>query len=93
MAARIACHLPRRAHAAPILEKLGLESLATRREDHMLKIIDSIIQNKCHPALTNTFTQDTDGRLANDATARIQIGGKRFSVVGKEVFNKKYFPD
>ena len=62
-------------------------------DENMLKIINSIIQNKCHPALTNTFTQDTDGRLVNDATARIQIGGKRFSVVGKEVFNKKYFPD
>jgi hypothetical protein len=91
--ARIASHLPRRAHAAPILEKLGLEPLDSRRENHVLKIVNSIIQKDCHPALRDLFTLDADGRLVNDSAARIKIGEKRFSVVGKEIYNKKFFPD
>ena len=44
-------------------------------------------------ALSVIFTYDTDGRLINDANARINIGMKRFCVVGKEIYNKKFFPD
>ena len=93
LGARIASHLPRRAHAAPILEKLGLEPLDSLRENHMLKIVNSIIQKDCHPALRELFALDANGRLVNDSTARIKIGEKRFSVFGREIYNKKFFPD
>ena len=93
MGARIASHLPRRAHAAPILEKLGLEPLDSRRENRVLKIVNSIIQKDCHPALRELFALDADARLVNDSTARIKIGEKRFSAVGKKIYNKKFFPD
>ena len=92
MGALIASHLLRRAHAVPILEKLGLESLDILRENHVLKIVNSI-QRNCHPALRGLFTLDTDGRLINDSTSRIKIGQKRFSVVGAEIYNKKFFSD
>ena len=59
----------------------------------MLKIVNSIIQKDCHPALRDLFTLDDDGRLVNDFTARIKIDEKRFSFVGREIFNKKFFPD
>ena len=93
MAARIACHLPRRAHAAPILKQLRLESLESRREARVLKVIDSILRQDCHPAIASIFQRDTDGRLINDATARIKVGHKRFSMFGKEVYNKKFYPE
>ena len=93
IAARIACHLPRRAHAAPILKQLRLESLESRREARVLKVIDSILRQDCHPAIASMFQRDTDGRLINDATARIKVGHKRFSMFGKEVYNKKFFPE
>ena len=93
MGARIASHLPRRAHAAPILEKLGLDPLDIRRENHVLKIVNSIMQKNCNPALRDLFKLESYGRLINDFTARIKIGEKQFSVVGRVIYNKTFFLD
>ena len=77
----------------PILKQLRLEPLESRREIRVLKVIDSILRQDCHPAVANMFQCDTDGHLINDATARIKVGHKRFSMFGKEIYNKKFFPE
>src|SRR3989441_2145082 len=87
IARRIICNEERDAHAAPLLQKLGLQSLEKRRETKILKTVDNILSNNCHPHLANMFQLDVNGQLANNETTRITFGKKRFCIYAKEHYN------
>ena len=81
------CHVPRDAHSEPLLAALRLESLESRRNSHAVRLIDAILAGSAHPALTCLFNRDSDGRIVNSSTARTGLGGRRFSVQGKNIYN------
>ena len=87
IASRIIFNEARDAHAAPLLQKLGLQSLDERRTLKILKTVDKILDNKCHPYLTNMFSLDNDGLVANNESFRTTFGKKRFSIYAKDLYN------
>ena len=89
MASRVICKAPRNTHSAPLLETLKLDSLQDRRQDHIVRLVDSILAGDTHPALLDMFQQATDGSAVNDQTARIGIGRRRFSIFAKETYNQR----
>ena len=88
IASRIICNEKRDAHAAPLLLKLGLQSIQERRERKILKTVDKILTNDCHPYLANMFYLNNSAELMNNETARITFGKKRFSIYAKTYYNK-----
>ena len=86
-ASRVICRVPRDAHSEPLLTALRLESLESRRNSHAVRLIDAILAGSAHPALTCLFNRDSDGRIVNSSTARTGLGGRRFSVQGKNIYN------
>ena len=87
MASRIICQVPRLTHSAPLLDSLHLESLGKRREDHVIKLVDDILNGRTHPALLRMFWKDNTGVIINDNQARIGIGRRRFSIFAKNIVN------
>ena len=85
---RLICRAPRQAHSAPLLEALNIEPLSERRSQHILELVNNIVQGKTHPALRDMFQRDPEGNIVNDSTARIQIGKRRFSIYAKNLANK-----
>jgi hypothetical protein len=75
------------AHSTPLLAALGLESLPSRREKHVLKLIDSIIQGNSHLAFSDFFSIAESGTLTSEVTTRIGLGKKRFRYFGPALFN------
>ena len=89
MASRIICRAPPQAHSAPLQELLGLQSLESRRNDHVCNIVNTIVNGTSHPALLDLFTREDDGTITNSSTARTGIGRRRFSVSAKETYAKQ----
>ena len=90
IASRIICDEPRDAHADPLLMKLGLQKLGERRENKIIKEVRRILNNDCHPCLTNMFTVRSDGNIQNNEKCRTTFGKKRFSYYACDIFNKMY---
>ena len=88
MAARIVCGVPRQAHSAPLLEALNLQTLASRRTKHILDLVNSILQEECHPAFRDFFRVDGEGEIVVSHQAKKRVGARRFCFQGAEVFNK-----
>ena len=86
-AARIIHGLPRDAHAAPLLEALQLQSLESRRTDHVAKIVSSVLDGTCHPALKDLFKTGADGMIEYTFVPRTAIGRKRFTFSGASIYN------
>ena len=87
IASRIILRAPRNAHSAPLQKTLGLDSLESRRVDHIVNIVTRCMSETCHPAFTDMFVRQPDGSAGNSYTARIGIGRRRFCVYAKEVYN------
>ena len=87
VASRLICRAPRQAHSAPLLESLKLQPLSVRRAEHVIDLVESIVSNNIHPALLNMFQRDIDDNIANNQTARIGIGRRRFSIYAKNLAN------
>ena len=87
IASRIILRAPRNAHSAPLQKTLGLDSLESRRVEHIVNIITRCMSETCHPAFTDMFVRQPDGSAGNSYTARIGIGRRRFCLYGKEVYN------
>jgi len=85
-AARIIYNVPRDAHSAPLLLELGLDSLEDRRDQHMLRIINSIMSGHCHPALRNSLELDDVGDMVMPQS-RLAVGNRRLKFVAAKVFN------
>ncbi len=86
-AACIIFGLPRDAHAAPLLEALQLQSLESRRQDHVVKIVSFILDGEYHPAFNKFFTAGLDGRIESTYAPRTAFGRKRFTCTGANAYN------
>lgn len=84
IAARIICSVPNDTHAAPLLEALGLEVLEDRRKTHCAKLLNSIEENTCHPALVNLLSFDSNHDPIVP-TYRTTAGRRRFSVTISQI--------
>ncbi len=87
IASRIMLRAPRNAHSAPLQKTLGLNSLESRRIEHIVQLVDTCMTDACHPAFRGMFERQQDGSATNAETARIGIGRRRFSCYGKQVYN------
>ena len=49
-----------------------------------------MVQRNCHPAFLNVFTEDSNGKvkLVNDDSVRIKIGGRRFEIMARDIYNE-----
>jgi len=83
MAARIISKAKRDAHAAPLLESLGLECLNLRRRNRVRKQLKNIRSQSCHPALNNII-QET-----NPLDTRTMIGKRRFRIHAQHLDNSE----
>jgi hypothetical protein len=88
IASRIISHAPRRAHSAPLIESLGLQSLLSRRNKHITQIVNKCLEDNCHPALKGMFSYDnTSHEFLTTKACRIQMGKKKFSYFAAEIHN------
>jgi hypothetical protein len=87
MASRTICGAARNAHSAPLLELLKLESLESRRCNHIGSIVKSIIDEKCHPAFHRYFELHEDGAVGSVCSARTNCGKKQFKIFGAACYN------
>src|SRR6267154_2524431 len=88
IASRIICDEPRDAHADPLLMKLGLQKLGERLENKIIKEVKRILNNDCHPCLTNMFTVRSDGNIQNNEKCRTTFG-KKDSLTMLVIFSTK----
>ena len=80
IASRIITGSPRCAHSAPLQAKLGLETLQSRRNKHISKLVDAILAGQSHPYFKNFFSTERNGdRLP---TTNNKLNNKRFSRFG-----------
>ena len=88
IASRIISHAPSKAHSAPLIEALGLQTLTSRRDKHIVQIVNNCINGNCHPAVKELFTYDhTSQELLVRNNSRIQIGKRKFSNFAINAFN------
>jgi hypothetical protein len=88
IAARIICNAPRDAHAAPLLERLSLESLLARRTTHACQLVSDCLRGHCHPALKNWFTLNGDGGVTQSTNVpKTAAGRKQFSFTAAALYN------
>lgn len=83
IASRIITDSSPRSHSAPLQLQLGLESLQSRRQAHVIKLVEDIFSGKSHPHFTESFWQD----LTNGSTSK-NIARKRFSHFGIATLNE-----
>ena len=76
-AVRIVMGAPRLAHTEPLMCQLELCSLETRRAEHMMSILNSILEGTAHPTL-RTLVQPTDVPPTNKFKSRTNFGKKSF---------------
>ena len=89
-AARIIYDLPRDAHAAPLLDALHLQSLESRRHDHVTKLVRSILDSDCYPAFRSFFTTKVDGMIEDNYAPRTAMGRKSFTCTGTTIYNARH---
>ena len=88
IASRIISHAPSRAHSAPLIDALGLDSLQLRRNKHIVQIVNNCLSGNCHPALEEMFEADTvPNRVLMSNTGRIQMGKRKFSNFAADIYN------
>ena len=87
IAARIISNAPRDAHAAPIIEALGLQSLHDRRKKHLLKLTNDILSCDTHPGLYDLMELNEKNEI-EVSNARTRIGNRRFTITAAKVFNE-----
>ena len=75
IASRIITHSPSRAHSAPLLKQLNIDTLGCRREKRIVKVINNMIQGVCHPTFKDMFQLVGEGVVEVDAEeGRISVG-------------------
>ena len=85
IASRIIMNTDRQAHAAPLLEALGLAPLSDRRTKHIECIVTNIVTGRAHPFFQNFFKQSTDDMTISNTESRLRA--KSFSSFGKQIYN------
>jgi hypothetical protein len=89
IASRIITGSPRNAHSAPLQESLRLDSLESRRLEHVVKLVESMVEDKSHPTFNDFFTLTGEGILTGGCTARTRAGKKRFKIAGAAAYNER----
>ena len=89
IAARVIHNTPRDAHSEPLLLALGLEPLDSRRADHIVELVETMLTKNCHPAFSNFFQAPQDGIIPININSRLKLGEKRFRVMGAQLYNAK----
>ena len=84
MASRIVMNADSRAHSEPLLTALSLESLESRRKQHVSKIVEKILGGRIHP-----YFKDFLNNADCESTCAKIIDKKRFSYLGKLTLQKK----
>jgi hypothetical protein len=87
MASRVITGSHYLAHSAPLQDRLGLESLESRRNAHVLKLISNILDEQCHPAFLSYYKTTNSGLLDSNTTVRGRTGNKRFRVYAANLYN------
>jgi len=88
MSARIICRAPRNAHAAPLIERLQLDTLENRRKKHVNGIVEAIIAKKCHPVVRDMF-ELTENNFLEIKPTLTGHGKKRFCVAAANIYNEQ----
>ena len=68
----IICQVPRDAQSDPLLELLQLNWLQSRRDEHILKLVDGFIAGTTHPAMRDMFEPELDGKLKVQTCRTVQ---------------------
>ena len=87
-AARIILGAPHDAHSEPLLNTLRLQSLQSRREAHIIKLVTAIVSDQCHPGLNSLFSINLEGTVSVP-TSRTAMGRRRFNVIGAALYNNQ----
>jgi len=87
-ASRIICHAPRDARSDPLLEALNLRPLQERRDEHILKLVSSILSKEIHPALQTMIEVGAGGRLKEDVY-RTVAAGRSFRATATRLYNNR----
>jgi hypothetical protein len=87
ISSRIITGAPRNAHSLPLQQALRLQSLETRRQEHVIALINAMVEKRSHPHFHDIFSVNEDGTLSHDKTTRIGFGKKRFCIAGPNLFN------
>ena len=87
IASRLICGVAKDAHAEPLLQKLGLQTLQERRERKVIKTVKDIFNENCHPMLHDMFRLGEDGLITNEVKSRTTFDKKKFSSYAKELYN------
>jgi len=64
ISSRIILHAPRDAHSAPLLKQLNLDSLETRRLNHIRDLCRKIVTGNAHSSILDMFQLNRDGSLS-----------------------------
>ena len=65
ISSRIILGAPRNAHLAPLQKILGLDSLQSRRQEHMAQLVKTCMSELGNPAIRGMFVQQPNGRAVN----------------------------
>ena len=71
------------------MEDLQLETFESRRKKHVFKMIQLILERKCHPRMSKMFVERKNDKLLEINTFRTIKGSKRFSIAGARIFNEE----
>lgn len=77
IASRVICRAPRDCHSEPLLAMLKLDSLGSRREEHVCKLVAAILEGNCHPSLTTMFEREDAGLWDGESMVREESGEER----------------
>jgi len=84
---RIIIHAPRDAHSALLLKQLNLNSLETRRLNHMRNLCRKIVTGNAQRYILDMFQFNKDGSLQSIVTTkpRISYSRRRFCLLAQRI--------
>ncbi len=90
-AVRIIMNKPRDTHSAPLEKTLKLDSLESRRHNHIINIVRKCLLNDYNPALDGLFNWcPTNDHIIYNKSCRINVGKRRFENFAGELFERKF---
>jgi len=89
-AVRVIAGVPRLTHSEPLFAQYDIPPLGVRRSDHVLNLIEKILNGKCHPSLRDLFKKTEDSNLLNlGLSPRTGMGKKAFHYRGVMKYNNE----
>ena len=78
---------PKLAHSEPLLSKLELAPLDTRRKQHSMDIIRKVMNGTAHPTLLQYFELTEESELTCDLKPHTAMGKKTFQIRAVTLYN------